>query len=74
MRMDPEAELTAFDIINNYSVIELSDIFYKYGEERYSRQIAKAIVRYRERKGLITSTAELVEIIRGHFRQKFRGK
>lgn len=65
MRMDREAELTAFDIINNYSIKELSDVFYKYGEERYSRQIAKAIVRYREQKGLITSTAELVEIIRG---------
>jgi len=65
MRMDHCAELTAFDIINRYSVEELSDIFYKYGEERYSRQIAKAIIRYREREGLIASTAKLVEIIRG---------
>ncbi|KRT36276.1 16S rRNA (cytosine(1402)-N(4))-methyltransferase RsmH [Acetomicrobium hydrogeniformans] len=64
MRMDREAKVTAFDIINNYCIKDLSDIFYKYGEERYSRQIAKAIVRYREQKGLIASTAELVEIIR----------
>jgi len=63
MRMDEKAPLTAKDIVNNYSEKELSLIFYKYGEEKYSREIAKKIVKTREEKP-INTTFELVEIIK----------
>ena len=43
MRMDPTAELTAADLVNEASERELTTIFRKYGEERYSKQIARAI-------------------------------
>ena len=44
MRMDPEQELTAADIVNGESESELARILYEYGEERASRRIARAIV------------------------------
>ena len=49
MRLDRNLELSAADIVNNYPEKELADIIFKYGEERYSRRIASAIVR--DRKG-----------------------
>ena len=49
MRMDPSAEETAADIVNNAPERELQEIFRRYGEERYARQIARAIVRQRRR-------------------------
>ncbi len=63
MRMDPQAELTAETIVNRYSETELARIFYEFGEERRSRQVAKAIVEAR-RKRRIRTTGELVEIIK----------
>lgn len=63
MRMDPEGDLTAEGIVNRYSEAELARIFYEYGEERRSRQVAKAIVEAR-RKRRIRTTGELVEIIK----------
>ena len=45
MRMDPSATLTAAEIVNETNEWELADIFRRYGEERYSRQIARAIAR-----------------------------
>ncbi|HPP14012.1 MAG TPA: 16S rRNA (cytosine(1402)-N(4))-methyltransferase RsmH [Acetomicrobium flavidum] len=64
MRMDKQGAISAYDLINKLTVDELTEIFYKYGEERYSHLLAKAIVRYRERHGQISSTTELVEIVR----------
>ena len=63
MRMDPSASLSAADIVNEWSERELADIFRRYGEERYARQIAKAIVRRRRRRAFLT-TGELVDTIR----------
>jgi 16S rRNA (cytosine1402-N4)-methyltransferase len=63
MRMDPEASLTAETIVNRYPEVELARIFYEYGEERRSRQVAKAIVEARKKKKIRT-TAELVHIIK----------
>ncbi|HHT66729.1 MAG TPA: 16S rRNA (cytosine(1402)-N(4))-methyltransferase RsmH [Erysipelotrichaceae bacterium] len=63
MRMDQSQELTAYQIINNYSLEELTDIFKKYGEEKYSYSIAKNLVKERETKPIKT-TLELVEIIK----------
>jgi len=64
MRMDKQGAISAYDLINKLTIDELTEIFYKYGEERYSHLLAKAIVRYRERHGQISSTTELVEIVR----------
>jgi len=63
MRMDPEARLTAEEVINRYSEKELARIIFEYGEERRSRQVAKAIVEARKRKRIRT-TEELVAIVK----------
>ncbi len=63
MRMDPTADLSASDLVNDAGERELATIFQRYGEERYAKQIARAIVRQR-RKRPIERTGELVEIIR----------
>jgi 16S rRNA (cytosine1402-N4)-methyltransferase len=57
-----EDDLTAKFIVNNWGEESMADIIYGYGEEKYSRRIAKAIVNYREKKSIDT-TGELVEII-----------
>lgn len=57
-----EGDLTAYEIVNNWEEENLADIIFGYGEEKYSRRIARAIVNYREKKK-IESTGELVEII-----------
>lgn len=59
MRMDRRQNLTAGEIINEWEEAELADIFYKYGEERLSRRIAKAIVEKRP----FQTTTELAEAI-----------
>ncbi len=64
MRMNRHFSLTAEFLVNNWTEKELSDIFWKYGEERYSRQIARGILRHREKTGKIATTGELVSVIR----------
>lgn len=63
MRMDKEQKLTAKEIVNTYSEEKLSNIIWEYGEERFSRQIARNICKSREQKKIET-TGELVEIIK----------
>lgn len=63
MRMDHRQELTAKVVVNTYSEKRLSDIFERFGEEPYSRRIARAILAERAKKP-ITTTAELAEIVR----------
>jgi 16S rRNA (cytosine1402-N4)-methyltransferase len=63
MRMDDRNALTAKDIVNSYPSQELADIFYKYGEEYRSRQIASAIAERRKR-GIINTAWELQDIVR----------
>lgn len=59
----PEAEdLTAMDVVNTWSEESLADVIYGYGEERYARRIAKAIVENRQ-KAKISTTFELVDVI-----------
>jgi 16S rRNA (cytosine1402-N4)-methyltransferase len=60
MRMDRSAELTAADVVNDAPERELADIFKRYGEERYARQIARAIVRRRP----ISTSFDLVDVVR----------
>lgn len=62
MRMDKTQDLTAKDVVNNYSEEELSKIFFEYGEERFSKNIARNICIEREKKQIQT-TADLVQII-----------
>lgn len=62
MRMNRDNCLSAYDVVNNYSETDLVNIFFKYGEEKYSKSIARNIVKYRENK-TIETTLELVEII-----------
>jgi 16S rRNA (cytosine1402-N4)-methyltransferase len=62
MRMDPDLERSAHELVNESESRHLETIFRDLGEERYSRQIARAIVRARDRKP-IGSTIELVEVI-----------
>ena len=63
MRMDKEAELSAYEVVNEYSLDELKRIIYEYGEERYAPSIAKNIVKRREERPIET-TFELVKIIK----------
>ena len=63
MRMDNTQKLSAKDVVNKYSEKELADIIYEYGEEKFSRQIAKKIIEYRKEKEIQT-TLELAEIIK----------
>jgi 16S rRNA (cytosine1402-N4)-methyltransferase len=60
MRMDPTQELDASAILNTWSERDLTTIFRKYGEERYAKQIARAIVRQRP----FERTGELVDVIK----------
>ena len=63
MRMDLNNPLTAKYIVNNYKLEDLTNIFYKYGEEDFSKSIASAIVKARKNTE-INTTLELVEIIK----------
>ena len=63
MRMDSSLTISAWNIVNEYSYKEIADILYKYGDEIYSREIAKKIVAEREIKP-INTTFELVDVIK----------
>ena len=63
MRMDPELDVTAADLVNALPEEELTDIFFRYGEERYAKGIAHGIVLMRKKKPFAT-TCELVEVIK----------
>ncbi len=63
MRMDPSQELTAATIVNEWDEGQIAKILREYGEERYARQIARAIGRARQR-GAIESTQQLVDVIK----------
>ncbi|HEX5449576.1 MAG TPA: 16S rRNA (cytosine(1402)-N(4))-methyltransferase RsmH [Gaiellaceae bacterium] len=63
MRMDPSSDYSAGELVNEASEKELTRIFSTYGEERYARQIARAIVRRRSKQNFET-TGELVETIK----------
>ena len=63
MRMDQRQALTAYQIVNTYSLVDLTKIFQTYGEEKYSYQIAKNIIKARETSPIET-TFQLVDIIK----------
>ena len=70
MRMDIRNDLTAFEIINSFQVDELVNIFFKFGEEKFSRRIAKRIVEARKNTAINTSF-ELAQIITKAIPAKF---
>lgn len=63
MRMDQSADFSAYDVINSYSYQELVKIFFRYGEEKFSKQIAREIEKRRQSQPIAT-TGELVDIIK----------
>jgi 16S rRNA (cytosine1402-N4)-methyltransferase len=63
MRLDSRLAKTAGDLVNSLAEKDLADLIYKYGEERYSRRIAKAVVEARK-AGRINGTKELADLIR----------
>ena len=68
MRMDQNNSLDAYKVVNTYSYNELVDIFYKYGEEKYASSIARGIINSRP----ITTTLELVEVIKNNVPEKYK--
>ena len=73
MRMDRTRSLTAEKIVNTYSEEDLADVFYKYGEERYSRRIAAGIVRDRQKEPF-RDTLQLAGKIASYMPAKSRGE
>ena len=70
MRMDKSNPLTAKKVVNEYSYDELVNIFYRFGEEKYSKSIAKSIIENRP----INTTLELAEIIKNSVPISYRNK
>ncbi len=64
MRMNPGQRTTAYHLVNGLSEDELADIIRRFGEERWARRIAQAILRHRQQQGLLATTGELVEVIK----------
>ncbi|MGC8890186.1 MAG: 16S rRNA (cytosine(1402)-N(4))-methyltransferase RsmH [bacterium] len=71
MRMDEGISITACEIVNSYPLEKLIDIFWNFGEERFSRPIAKAIVEYRKKKEILSSK-ELADIVSKVIKRKGR--
>lgn len=71
MRMNQNQDLSAYEVVNEYSAAELTKIFYEYGEEKYARNIANGIVKRRESKKIET-TLELVEVIKENVPEKYK--
>lgn len=69
MRMDQSQKFSAFDLVNTYSLNDLTRVFREYGEDKFSYQIARKIVENRTKKPIETTT-ELVEIIKSAKPQK----
>lgn len=63
MRMDQAQELSAYEIVNDWSYNDLVSIFFKYGEEKFSKQIARKIENHRKTEQIKT-TYQLVELIK----------
>ncbi len=71
MRLNNSTGLSAADIVNGYSEESLADVIYKYGEERYSRRIARAIAEKRE-EGAIETSSQLADIIKASVPKEYR--
>lgn len=74
MRMDKTQFLTAFNVVNEYNELDIADILFRYGEERYARKIAANIIRYRQQQSIRT-TCQLAEIVEKSYppKERFKG-
>ena len=68
MRMNQNQKLSAYEVVNEYSLNDLIRIFFEYGEEKYAKSIAKAIVNNRP----INTTLQLAEIIKSSVPEKYK--
>ncbi|MCX8123118.1 MAG: 16S rRNA (cytosine(1402)-N(4))-methyltransferase RsmH [Spirochaetes bacterium] len=73
MRLDDSITLTAYDVVNNFSENELTDIFIKFGQERWARRIARRIINVRSEK-TIETTEELAHIVVQAIPKQYRVK
>ena len=73
MRMDKSSRLKAFDLVNSFSIPELEQILWNYGEERFGKRIARSIADYRKHKP-ISTTVELADIVSAAIPSRFRPK
>ena len=73
MRMDQRSEMTARDIVNDYSEMDLYRVIRDYGEDKFAKNIARHIVRERAKRPIET-TGELTEVIRHAIPRKFQKK
>lgn len=73
MRMDPGLQFTAYDLINEMNYDELTSLLFKLGEESFSKQIVKSIIKYRKSNPIKTST-ELSAIVSNSIPKKFHPK
>ncbi|MFH1862218.1 MAG: 16S rRNA (cytosine(1402)-N(4))-methyltransferase RsmH [bacterium] len=73
MRFDPHEEITAAQIINRYSIAQLRDILFRYGEEPLAPRIARRIAEARK-TGMVQTTAQLKEIVQEATPERFRIK
>lgn len=73
MRMNLENSLSAYEIVNDYSLADLTRVIKEYGEEKFAYSIAKKIVNYRQKK-MIETTFELVDIIKSALPSKVLSK
>ncbi len=71
MRMNREDSLSAYEVVNGYSEAELARIIFEYGEDKFARQIARAIVKARE-ESAVETTFQLSEIIKSAIPAKIR--
>jgi 16S rRNA (cytosine1402-N4)-methyltransferase len=72
MRMDRRRSLTAKEIINEYSPDRLEEIFFRYGEERWSKRIVAKIMKVREQVGPITESNQLADIVKEAVPARYR--
>ena len=70
MRMDTRQSLSAYEVVNTYSLQDLTRIFREYGEEKFAYQIARKIISKREKGEKIETTFELVDVIKSVLPQK----
>lgn len=73
MRMDYSGGISAADWINSASESELADVFWRYGEEKFSRKIAKAIVARRDNSHIVT-TAQLADLVSAQIPYREKGQ